>query len=95
MPLVGEPGNNNSVLVYDLRQDPGPFMDLDEEGLRDRLFTRAEDLPDGVERLPVKSVKINKCPALAPRKTLDASATERTRDRSGCLRPALGTIEYE
>ena len=45
MPLIGEPGNNNSVLVYDLRYDSGPFMALDEEGLRDRLFTRAEDLP--------------------------------------------------
>jgi exodeoxyribonuclease-1 len=77
MPLVGEPGNNNSVLVYDLRQDPSPFLALDVEGLRDRLFTRAEDLPEGVERLPVKSVKINKCPALAPRKTLDESIAKR------------------
>lgn len=77
MPLVGEPGNNNSVLVYDLRQDPSPFLALDVEGLRDRLFTRAEDLPEGVERLPVKSVKINKCPALAPQKTLDEVATKR------------------
>ena len=37
MPMIGEPGNNNSVLVYDLRQDPSPFMDLDVEGLRDLL----------------------------------------------------------
>jgi len=87
MPLIGEPGNNNSVLVYDLRQDPGPFMALNVEGLRDRLFTRAGDLPDGVERLPVKSVKINKCPALAPRKTLDDSAAERIAiDLDACAR---------
>ncbi|MBZ0071953.1 MAG: exodeoxyribonuclease I [Gammaproteobacteria bacterium] len=77
MPLVGEPCNNNSVLVYDLRQDPSPFLALDVEGLRDRLFIRAEDLPEGVERLPVKSVKINKCPALAPKKTLDESIAKR------------------
>lgn len=77
MPLIAEPGNKNGVLVYDLRQDPSPFMDLDVESLRDRLFTRAEDLPEGVDRLPVKSVKINKCPALAPQKTLDESAAER------------------
>ena len=76
MPMIGEPGNNNSVLVYDLRQDPSPFMDLDVEGLRDHLFIRAEDLSEGVEWLPVKSVKINKCPALAPRKTLDESTAE-------------------
>ncbi len=77
MPLIGEPGNKNSVLVYDLRQDPRPFMDLDVGDLRDRLFARTEDLPEGVKRLPVKSVKINKCPALAPPKTLDESAGER------------------
>lgn len=54
---------------------------------RDRLFTRAGDLPDGVERLPVKSVKINKCPALAPRKTLDDSAAERIAiDLDACAR---------
>lgn len=87
MPLVGEPGNNNSVLVYDLRQDPGPFMELDQDGLRDRLFTRAEDFPEGVGRLPVKSVKINKCPALAPQKTLDAAAIKRIAiDLDACVR---------
>ncbi len=87
MPLVGEPGNNNSVLVYDLRQDPSPFLALDVEGLRDRMFTRAEDLPEGVERLPVKSVKINKCPALAPQKTLDEVATKRIAiDLAACAR---------
>lgn len=87
MPLVGEPGNNNSVLVYDLRQDPSPFLALDVEGLRERLFTRAEDLPEGVERLPVKSVKINKCPALAPQKTLDEVATKRIAiDLAACSR---------
>ena len=30
-----------------------------------------------MQRLPVKSVKINKCPALAPRNTLDTEAAER------------------
>ncbi|VAW76073.1 Exodeoxyribonuclease I [hydrothermal vent metagenome] len=87
MPLLGEPGNKNSVLVYDLRHDPEPFMALNEEDLHDRLFTRAEDLPEGVERLPVKSVKINKCPALAPRKTLDAVAAKRIAiDLDACTR---------
>jgi len=28
MPLMGEPDNNNSVLVYDLRMDPRPFINL-------------------------------------------------------------------
>ncbi|MDP1559019.1 MAG: hypothetical protein Q8K59_00230 [Nitrosomonas sp.] len=62
-------------------------MGLDVEGLRDRLFTRAEDLSEGVERLSVKSVKINKCPALAPRKTLDESTAGRIAiDLDACAR---------
>ncbi|WP_292993663.1 exodeoxyribonuclease I [Nitrosomonas sp.] len=77
MPLISEPGNNNSVLVYDLRQDPGMFLPLDADELSQLLFTRNDDLPEGMQRLPVKSVKINKCPALAPRNTLDAEAAER------------------
>ena len=87
MPLLAEPGNNNGVLVYDLRQDPGPFLDLDVAGLRHCLFTRSEDLPEGVQRLPVKSVKINKCPALAPRSTLDEAAAGRIAiDIDTCIR---------
>ncbi|MBX3640956.1 MAG: exodeoxyribonuclease I [Nitrosomonas sp.] len=76
MPLAAEPGNPNSVLVYDLRHDPEMFLNLDVEALERYLFTRTDDLPDGEQRLPVKSVKINKCPALAPRNTLNAQAAE-------------------
>ncbi len=77
MPLITEPGNNNSVLVYDLRHDPELFLPLDVDGLSQLLFTRNNELPEGMQRLPVKSVKINKCPALAPRNTLDFDAAGR------------------
>jgi exodeoxyribonuclease-1 len=77
MPLITEPGNNNSVLVYDLRHDPELFLPLDVDGLSRLLFTRNNELPEGMQRLPVKSVKINKCPALAPRNTLDFDAAGR------------------
>ncbi|MBA2484276.1 MAG: exodeoxyribonuclease I [Nitrosomonas sp.] len=77
MPLIAEPGNNNSILVYDLRQNPENFIALDVNDLSERLFTRSEDLPEGAKRLPIKSVKINKCPALAPNNTLDNAAIKR------------------
>ncbi|MEQ1814994.1 MAG: exodeoxyribonuclease I [Nitrosomonas sp.] len=77
MPMITEPGNNNSVLVYDLRQNPELFLPLDADELSQLLFTRNDDLPEGMQRLPVKSIKINKCPALAPRNTLDNDAAER------------------
>ncbi|HFC54020.1 MAG TPA: exodeoxyribonuclease I [Gammaproteobacteria bacterium] len=77
MPLAQDPRNGNGVLVYDLRHDPEPFLELDVDRLKELLFTRSEDLPQGTARLPVKSVKLNKCPALAPRATLDAAAIQR------------------
>ena len=87
MPLVRDTTNNNAVLVYDLRHNPEPFMALDVDSLHERLFSRTEDLPENVERLPVKSVKINKCPALAPQTTLDkASARRIAIDVDACSR---------
>ncbi|MCB1735593.1 MAG: exodeoxyribonuclease I [Gammaproteobacteria bacterium] len=78
MPLAWHPVNNNGVLVYDLRQDPEPFFDLDVEALRERLFTSREQLGDDNPRLPVKTIHVNKCPVVAPLKTLDEAARIRT-----------------
>ncbi|MCB1984581.1 MAG: exodeoxyribonuclease I [Burkholderiales bacterium] len=95
MPLVVETNNPNSVLVYDLRHDPERFLDMDVSQLDQHLFTRAEDLPEGAQRLPVKSVKINKCPALAPRNTLDAQAATRIEiDLDTCHRHWKKLTEY-
>jgi exodeoxyribonuclease-1 len=66
MPLTYESRNKSSVLVYDLRQDPSEFIELDQDELAVRLFTAANKLPEDASRLPVKSLKINHCPAIAP-----------------------------
>jgi len=95
MPLVHEADNSNSVLVYDLRYDPERFLDLDVSDLSRLLFTRSEDLSDDEERLPVKSVKINKCPALAPRNTLNAEAANHIQiDLECCQRHWLRLSEH-
>ncbi|PTN12134.1 exodeoxyribonuclease I [Nitrosomonas aestuarii] len=87
MPLAAESDNPNSVLVYDLRHDPERFLDMNQSELGRAMFTRAEDLSDGEQRLPVKSVKINKCPALAPRNTLTVRAAEHIEiDLAACQR---------
>ena len=49
------PINKNGVIVFDLRQDPAPLLDLDVDAIRARLFTPVEDLPEGVERIPLKT----------------------------------------
>ncbi len=77
LPLAWHPRNRNSVIVYDLRVDPAPLLELDAEALRERLYTRADELPEGVERIPLKEVHINKAPVVVPMNTLTDAARER------------------
>lgn len=77
VPLAMHPTHSNEIIVYDLREDPLPFVHLSPEALRERLFTRQADLPEGVGRLPVKTIHLNKCPVVVPAKTLTPEAAER------------------
>lgn len=61
-PLASHPSNRNELLAWDLSQDPTKLATLDAGTIRERLFTRSADLPEGVTRLPVKSVHLNKSP---------------------------------
>ncbi len=56
-----------SVLVYDLRYDPTSFLNASPTALASVLFAdREARQADGFERLPVKELSFNKCPAIAP-----------------------------
>ena len=77
VPLARHPTNNNGIIVYDLRHDPAPLIALAIDEIRERLFTPKDELPEGVERIPLKTVHINKCPVLAPMSTLSDAAAER------------------
>lgn len=66
VPLARDMTNKNAIYVYDLSVDPEPLLTLEPEQLKERVFTRREDLPKGVERLAIKAVHINKCPIVAP-----------------------------
>ncbi len=72
LPLAAHPVNRNGVIVWDLRRDPRELLDLAPEAVRERLFVSREDLPEGVERLPLKVVHLNRSPMLAPLNTLSA-----------------------
>jgi exodeoxyribonuclease-1 len=75
--VARHPVNGNGYVCWDLRADPGPLLDLGVEELHRRLFTPAAGLPEGVERIPLKTVHINRCPILAPMSTLSREAAER------------------
>ncbi len=61
-PLASHPSNRNELLAWDLACDPRELADLDSVAIRERLFTRQDDLPPGITRLPIKSIHLNKSP---------------------------------
>ena len=61
-PLATHPSNKNEVLAWDLAHNPSQLANISAAEIRERLFTKTEDLPEGVERLPIKSVHLNKSP---------------------------------
>ncbi len=66
LPLCKHPTNTNGIIVYDLSVDPNPLVSLSVEDIQQRIFTATADLPEGMERIPIKTVHLNKCPVLAP-----------------------------
>jgi len=76
-PVARHPTNQNGLIVYDLRYDPEPLLTLEAEEVRRRVFTAANDLKEGEERIPLKTVHLNKCPVLVPMNTLTPEAAER------------------
>ena len=77
MPLCMHPNNKNSIVVYDLSNDPSDFIESDAEEIAARLYTKADDLPEGIHRIPLKEVHINKCPVVVPLKTMDTESASR------------------
>ncbi|MBC5790857.1 exodeoxyribonuclease I [Providencia sp. JUb39] len=85
-PLAWHPENKNAVIMCDLSSDMSPLLTLNADELRERLYTPKAELGDELP-VPVKLVHINKCPILAPEKTLRTVDAERTGiDRDLCMR---------
>lgn len=61
-PLASHPFNKNEVLAWDLAHDPSELAQLNTDEIRLRLFSRTDQLPEGVARLPIKTIHINKSP---------------------------------
>ncbi|CNI17728.1 exonuclease I [Yersinia pekkanenii] len=85
-PLAWHPDNKNAVIMCDLAGDMSPLLALDSDTLRERLYTRRDKLNANDAAIPLKLVHINKCPVLAPAKTLLPENAERLGiDRQRCL----------
>jgi exodeoxyribonuclease-1 len=89
-PLAQHPELPNGIIVYDLDVDPTPLLELDADAIADRVFTARADLPEDVERIPLKTIHANRSPAIAPISVLkDADLGRLAFDRER----ALGHLE--
>lgn len=61
-PLAMHPGNKNELLAWDLSADPSELSSMNAQEIRERMFTATADLPEGMRRLAIKSVHLNKSP---------------------------------
>ncbi|MHC8349265.1 exodeoxyribonuclease I [Pseudomonas sp. RT4P38] len=77
LPLAWHPRNKNALIVCDLHLDPQGLLDLDADTLRQRLYTRRDDLVEGELPVPLKLIHINKCPVVAPLSVLRSEDQQR------------------
>ncbi|MGB6189773.1 MAG: exodeoxyribonuclease I [Aeromonas molluscorum] len=85
-PLAWHPHNQNAVIMVDLTRDPTPLIELSSAEIRERLYTRKDELGE-LAPIPVKLVHINKCPVLAPAATLTPERADTLGiDREQCRR---------
>ena len=77
MPICQHPVNKNGFIVYDLEVNPEEFFEADVDEMTARLYTPAAELPEGIKRIPLKQIHINKCPIIVPLKTMDKDAAHR------------------
>ncbi|MDE2434093.1 MAG: exodeoxyribonuclease I [Burkholderiales bacterium] len=89
-PLAPHPSNKNEMIVWDLSADPTELFGLSAQTIRERMFSKAEDLPEGVTRLPIKSIHINKSPiVIGNLKTLSQAVAQKWGiDVDQCLKHA-------
>ncbi|QLE09614.1 exodeoxyribonuclease I [Pseudoalteromonas shioyasakiensis] len=85
-PMSFHPVNKNAIICFNLTEDPQVLLDLSVEELRTRLYTKHSDLGEGEAPVGLKLVHLNKCPILAPAKTLlPENAARLGIDREKCL----------
>ncbi|MDB5181559.1 MAG: exonuclease [Candidatus Saccharibacteria bacterium] len=76
---IGQGPYKGTFYVFDLRYDPTPWIAMNAEELKKHCQKTADEREDGHQFIPVRELKCNQCPAVAPLSVLqaDASAQER------------------
>ncbi|MCG9696967.1 exodeoxyribonuclease I [Shewanella sp. Isolate11] len=76
-PIAHHISNKNAVICVNLAMDVTPLLELDVEQIKQRMYTPRHEL--AADELPIglKQLHINKCPFIAPAKSLTDDNAER------------------
>jgi exodeoxyribonuclease I len=71
--MIAPNPDRGSAFVYDLRIDPEEYINLSPDKLAELWQMRGKDAP----YFPIKELKYNRCPAVAPLQVLDSASATR------------------
>jgi exodeoxyribonuclease-1 len=63
-PIAEHPVVPGRIIVFDLGSDPADLLRLAPDEIADRLYVARADLPEGEQRVALKEIHANRCPAL-------------------------------
>ncbi|MCG6117160.1 MAG: exodeoxyribonuclease I [Aquimonas sp.] len=85
-PIAEHPVVPGRVIVFDLGSDPGDLLRLQPDEIADRLYVARADLPEGEQRVALKEIHCNRCPALVDMRHISDSELARLKlDRNLAL----------
>lgn len=82
LPLTVHPTNPNGVICFDLTKDPSDLIELGPEQLHQRIFSKQSGANE--PRIPLKTIHVNRAPAISPMGTLKDRMDQLGIDSSVC-----------
>ena len=92
VPLARHPQIDSQVIVFDLADDPQALLDLPAEAIAARLYVRQADLAEGETRIALKTVHLNRSPALVPWAHLRAADFDRLAIDPGVVETRIASL---
>ena len=77
LPICSHPTNSNGVICYDLSTDADPLIQASPADVARLVFTSTAELQEGESRIALKTIHVNRCPAIAPVSTMGAAEATR------------------
>lgn len=75
-PVAYHPTNKNAMICLNLNMDLTPLLELTPQEIVERMYTKRSELGD-VLPIGLKLIHVNKCPVIAPAKTLTKDAADK------------------